>query len=83
MEEGSDRWAPPVGDSGTRDPLVGGRREGENAGAGGEAGPRLAARWAEGKNRGERFWAFGPISTEREEEKNKYFSNFIFRPLLN
>ena len=39
------------------------------------AGPR-------GKT-GERFWAFGPISREREEEKNKYFSNFIFRPLLN
>ena len=54
MEEGSDRWAPPVDDSGTQDPLVGGRREGENAGVGGEAGPRLAARWAEGKNRGEK-----------------------------
>jgi len=30
-----------------------------------------------------KIWAFGPISREREEEKNKYFSNFIFKPLLN
>jgi len=44
-------------------------------------GCRLGQREEE-RGEGE-VWAFGPISRDREEEKNKYFSNFIFRALLN
>ena len=69
--EGSDRWAPPVGDLGARDPLVSGKKKrGEGAGVGGEAGPRLNVRAGprekigsgpRGKIKGEEgVWAFGP-----------------------
>jgi len=44
---------------------------------GGESGPRLPLGPERRRKRREgKIWAFGPISREREEEKNKYFSNF-------
>jgi len=36
MEDGSDWWAPPVCDSGARDPLDSERREGERSWRGGK-----------------------------------------------
>ena len=72
--EGSDRWAPPVGDSGAQDPLVSGKKRGGMLAWEGKLGRgcRLGQREEE---RGEgKVWAFGPISREREEEKINTFS---------
>ena len=93
MEEGPDRWTPPVCDSRAWDPLVIGRREGRGAGAG------MRASWAaaycahyagnkkgagQGKKNGEGK-DLG-LRTDFQGEggrENKYLSNFIFKSLLN
>jgi hypothetical protein len=62
--DGSDRWAPPVGDPGR-----GGRR-------GGLAGPRPAAGPAGRRGRKRREWAGGPFGKGREKEKEKGEKDF-------
>jgi hypothetical protein len=70
--DGSDIWAPPVGVLGTRDPLVGGRRERGVAGRGeGKLGRGLLR--ALGREEGGRFWAFGPISRRGRRKINLSF----------
>ena len=85
VEDAADQWARAVCDSGVRDPLVSGRREEEGCwrGEGEEAGPRLPLgperrRKGGGKGLGLRADFQGGGGRE-----NKYFFNFIFKPLLN
>jgi len=75
VEERGEAWRTAAGL--LRPGGLGAERGGKRVGRGCRLGQR-----EEEREEGE-VWAFGPISREREEEKNKYFSNFIFRPLLN
>jgi len=75
VEEGSGRWAPPVGDSGTWDPLVGGRREGKGCWRGGKiwATVHLGQREEEG---GEKV--LGLRAENREGESFSFYFLFLF-----
>lgn len=86
MEDTADQWVPPGSDSGARDPLGSGRREGEGCwarGGGANWAAAFHACWAEKKKEGGEALGLRADFHGERGEKNKYFSNFIFNPLLN
>jgi len=82
MEEGSDWWAPPVGDSGTRDPLVCGRREGETLAWEGKLGRGLLRALGRGERHGGKVLGLREdFQGEGGEKINLFF--FYSKPISN
>ena len=65
-----------------RDRSVSGRWEGRALALGANWAAAFYARWAEKKKEGEALGLRADLQG-KGGEKNKYFSNFIFHPLLN
>ena len=81
MEDAADQWVPPGSDLRSQGSLVSGRREGEDAGAGGgKVGPRSTALAGPRERQGE-GWGVGLWAKTRGEGSSSFYYSFISKPI--